>query len=65
MEKTAKKCKHASCACMTTDDSHYCSTYCAGQAEAVDVVCECGHTGCGDAKDVKVGEKAGDQVIFL
>ena len=48
MEKKTKKCDHASCACMTTDDSGYCSTFCSGHAGSTDIECTCGHPGCGN-----------------
>jgi len=42
-----KKCAHPSCTCQAAKDSKYCSTYCEGQAETPDLVCSCGHAGCG------------------
>jgi hypothetical protein len=41
-----KKCAHPSCPCTVAPDNTYCSTYCEGAAETVDIVCSCGHPGC-------------------
>jgi hypothetical protein len=47
---TSKKCAHPSCNCTAVADSKYCSTYCEGQAETPDLVCNCGHAGCSDRR---------------
>jgi hypothetical protein len=43
------KCAHEGCACLSTRDSEYCSSACesAGDADIVEIRCECGHQGCG------------------
>jgi hypothetical protein len=49
-----KKCGNAPCTCSPTDGSEYCSAYCEGAEEGIDVVCHCGHTSCeGDVSDVE------------
>lgn len=48
-----KKCANAPCDCIPTDGSKYCSAYCAGAEERIDVVCHCGHATCdGDVTNV-------------
>lgn len=42
----SKKCAHPSCQCPPAKDSKFCSTYCEGQAETPDVICNCGHGSC-------------------
>ncbi len=43
-----KKCAHPSCQCMAKEEHDgYCSTFCEGEAETADIVCMCGHEGCG------------------
>jgi hypothetical protein len=49
MASNFEKCAHPSCRCSAKQGSKYCSTYCEGEAETSDIVCNCGHSGCGDA----------------
>jgi hypothetical protein len=39
-------CAHPGCNCMSVEDSDYCSAYCEGAADTVEILCECGHAGC-------------------
>jgi hypothetical protein len=43
----SKKCAHPACTCTARPDSSYCSTYCEGEAETADILCNCGHPACG------------------
>jgi hypothetical protein len=54
MEQT-KKCAHPSCKCQAAKDSDYCSAFCEGQAKTPDIVCGCGHAGCGEPATVQTG----------
>jgi len=44
--ETTKKCAHPSCGCNAKEDSDYCGTYCEGEAETSDIMCNCGHPDC-------------------
>ena len=46
MADESKTCKHSLCSCAARDDSDYCSPYCAAAGDAVELACNCGHTGC-------------------
>jgi hypothetical protein len=48
MASDFEKCAHPSCLCPAKQGSKYCSTYCEGEAESADILCICGHSGCGD-----------------
>jgi len=50
MESKPEKCAHPSCSCTARKGSKYCSTYCEGEAKTVDIVCSCGHAGCGSSQ---------------
>ena len=54
MEKT-KECAHPSCNCTAAEDSDYCSAYCEGQAKTPDIICGCGHAGCGEPAIAQAG----------
>jgi hypothetical protein len=41
-----KKCAHPSCNCAAAKDSKYCSTFCEGQGNTPDLMCNCGHASC-------------------
>lgn len=43
------KCQHPACACAVGDDEDYCSDQCstAGDADIIEISCDCGHPGCG------------------
>ena len=45
MEKQ-EKCAHPSCFCTAKTGSKYCGTYCEGEADTVDIMCNCGHPAC-------------------
>jgi len=49
MDDDQEKCAHPSCHCLAKEDSKYCGTYCEGEGETADIVCNCGHAGCSDA----------------
>ena len=40
------KCAHVACPCPAPKDSDYCSTYCEGIGDVVDISCNCGHGHC-------------------
>ncbi len=42
----AKKCAHPSCDCTVTDNAKYCSAYCEGAKDTVEIGCGCGHPAC-------------------
>lgn len=44
--ETTKKCAHPSCGCKAKEGSDYCGTYCEGEAETSDIMCNCGHPDC-------------------
>jgi len=48
-----EKCAHPSCHCQATADSKYCSTYCEGEADTVDIVCSCPHPACEQVAEVR------------
>jgi len=48
MATTTDKCAHPSCRCPAKPDNRYCSTYCEGEAKTSDIICNCGHAGCGE-----------------
>jgi hypothetical protein len=48
MASNFEKCAHPSCLCAAKQGSKYCSTYCEGEADTADILCLCGHSGCGD-----------------
>jgi len=52
MASDLEKCAHPSCLCPAKQGSKYCSTYCEGEAESADILCLCGHSGCGDNASV-------------
>ena len=41
-----EKCAHPACLCKARPGSHYCSTYCEGEAHTADIICNCGHPEC-------------------
>lgn len=49
MNPNNQKCAHPSCGCPAVKDSDYCSTFCEGQGETLDILCGCGHMGCSEA----------------
>ncbi|MBI2690162.1 MAG: hypothetical protein HYX27_27975 [Acidobacteria bacterium] len=51
MDKRPDKCAHPSCQCDAAPDSRYCSAYCEGQGKTSDIICNCGHTSCGDVRE--------------
>ena len=46
---TAKKCKNRPCSCIAAEGRDYCSQACQDSKNATELVCQCGHAGCGDA----------------
>jgi hypothetical protein len=46
MADQTKKCAHPSCQCTVGKDQKYCSTYCEGAKDTMEVSCGCGHPGC-------------------
>jgi hypothetical protein len=42
------KCAHPSCHCAAKQGSKYCSTYCEGEGQTADILCNCGHPDCKD-----------------
>jgi hypothetical protein len=44
--KKQEKCAHPSCRCYARSNSPFCSTYCEGEAETADILCNCGHADC-------------------
>jgi hypothetical protein len=50
MADSTEKCAHPSCACKKSSDSKFCSTYCEGEAETADIICNCGHPACASAE---------------
>jgi metallothionein len=47
MNKPAKKCANPACDCLADEGSKYCSAHCEGAAGTTEVICRCGHPGCG------------------
>jgi hypothetical protein len=49
----AKKCTNPACTCLSTDHENFCSGHCEeiqhAIENAVEMVCRCGHPGCGRA----------------
>jgi len=45
-DNRSEKCAHPSCACNAAADSKYCSTFCAANADKLDITCNCGHAAC-------------------
>jgi hypothetical protein len=43
----AKKCANAACSCVPPKNSKYCSQQCEGIGNKTEIVCLCGHSGCG------------------
>jgi hypothetical protein len=43
-----KKCAHPACNCHATEESSYCSPYCADAGDTVELACSCGHPGCAE-----------------
>ncbi len=41
-----KKCAHGSCDCQAAPGSKYCSAYCQGAGDTVEIGCGCGHPQC-------------------
>jgi len=50
MEPKKEKCAHPSCGCRAKKGSKYCGAYCEGEAKTADIMCNCGHAGCGASK---------------
>jgi hypothetical protein len=50
---TAKPCANAACTCLSSEKGKYCSRHCEGVESAipntVELICKCGHPGCGRA----------------
>ncbi len=49
MNESNDKCAHPSCQCRAMTGSNFCSTFCEGQGETLDILCGCGHNGCAEA----------------
>jgi hypothetical protein len=45
MEKQ-EKCAHPSCTCPAKAGSKFCGTYCEGEADTADIMCNCNHPAC-------------------
>lgn len=45
-QQQQRKCAHGSCDCLAAPDSKYCSAYCEGAKNTVEIGCNCGHPGC-------------------
>ncbi len=53
MSTQAKKCGNAACTCTLPDNkSKYCSAHCEGMTDKVELMCTCGHPGCGATESV-------------
>lgn len=50
MADEVNKCEHDGCTCPVRDDEEYCSPQCeaADEGDVTGIVCECGHSGCGN-----------------
>jgi len=64
MENT-KKCAHPSCACQVATEIEYCSTFCSGQADTLDIVCSCGHKACADAATATLPGREVSEPIYV
>ncbi len=49
------KCAHPSCSCPKADDSNYCSAYCEGAGDTIEIACNCGHAGCQGNTNATIG----------
>ncbi len=47
MADKQKKCAHPSCTCIADEGSKYCSAYCEGTGQTVEIDCNCGCPECG------------------
>ena len=45
MADEKETCKHSPCSCAVAVDD-YCSAYCEGAGDSVELACNCGHSGC-------------------
>ena len=64
MENT-KKCAHPSCVCQVKADIEFCSTFCSGQADTLDIVCSCGHAACSTAATATVPAREGNEPVYV
>jgi hypothetical protein len=42
-----KKCANPACSCVPTEKGKYCSPHCEALGGKTEVICQCGHPGCG------------------
>jgi hypothetical protein len=62
MEKS-EKCAHPSCSCPAKAGNKYCGTYCEGEADTADIMCNCGHAACLAGASAKpVGEQGTSRI---
>ncbi len=47
MAEANETCKNPPCTCPPSSDSKYCSAYCEGLGDIVELDCDCGHEACG------------------
>ena len=47
MKVNKEKCAHPACTCNKAEGSKYCSAYCEAAADTTELMCGCGHAGCG------------------
>ena len=47
MAEENETCKNPPCSCPRSSDSKYCSAYCEGVGDIVELDCDCGHDSCG------------------
>lgn len=50
-DKDAAICEHPGCSCPAAKGSDYCSAYCEGARDTLEITCECGHPGCASDLD--------------
>jgi hypothetical protein len=46
MAEENETCKNPPCSCPPSAGSKYCSTYCEGVGDIVELDCDCGHEAC-------------------
>ena len=46
MTSTPKKCANAVCSCLAPENEKYCSAYCEGVGDKVEIACKCDHPEC-------------------